>query len=108
MSGDENEQLASEENDEPETSTGEDLPEEADDPTDGPGTTTTRYRWKYLSTLVSLFLVFQFPAFLVLISFYGLEMPEGTVTGILAFAWLIGIAYSVGTDIVKEVKDIQG
>lgn len=83
----------------------DDVPEEI--PDDDAGTTTTRYRWKGLSTVVALFLVVQFPAFLVVSAVYGFS-PDGTVVGTLAFAWLVGIGYSVGTDILRDVQEIRG
>lgn len=85
----------------------EDVPEGAVDPEEGTGTTTTRWRWKGLSTVVALFLVVQFPAFLVVSAVYGYA-PDGTVVGTLAFAWFVGIGYSVGTDIVKDIQEIRG
>ncbi|MGK7296919.1 MAG: hypothetical protein ACNS61_14035 [Candidatus Wenzhouxiangella sp. M2_3B_020] len=69
---------------------------------------TPRYRWKGLSTVVALFLVLFYPAFLLLQLRGVVASPDGTVSGVLTLAWLSGIGYSVGTDILKEVQEIRG
>lgn len=81
-----------------------------EDAADESGATTTspRYRWKGLSTLVSLFLVVFYPAFLVVQNAGYLSAPDGTVMGVLTFSWLVAIAYAVGTDIMKDVQEIRG
>lgn len=84
--------------------------DEATDPAeDGDLTTTSpRYRWKGLSTIVTIYLVLLYPVFLYLTLSGQIATPDGTVTGILTLAWLTGIAYAVGPGIMKDVQEIRG
>jgi len=74
----------------------------------GYGTNTPRYRWKALSTLVAVFLVLYYPA-VVFLSLAGEISSPGTATSsVLVLSWLSGIGYSIGTDILRDVREIRG
>jgi len=74
---------------------------------EGVGTTDESYRWRFLSTIVTCVVTVGYTA-LVVGQGYGLVngVTGGTWT-VYSIAFLTVVAYSVGTDTLREVEKVR-
>lgn len=77
-------------------------------PRDNPKLTRyEEYRYKYLSTIVTLTVVWAYSAVIVGRSF-GLTKPlPGGTWATFTTAFFVAVAYSVGIDVFKQVSEIR-
>jgi len=70
-------------------------------------TKSNEYRWKYLSTIVTIFIVVGYTSILVGEA-YGITEPvSGGTWTVFSGCFITVVAYSVGVDTMKKVKEIR-
>jgi len=82
--------------------------EDAEDPEevvdDAQGTTSERYRWRYLSTIVTVVVVIGYTGMVLLQATGYAEPTTGGTWATYSVAFLSVVAYSVGVDTLNEVR----
>lgn len=97
-----------------------DATEAVNEATSGDTVTSSRYRWKYLSTLISAFTAFSLPSIVVVYGVMqvvapviGMPAPGAPFEGVGSYtmgayllAWTASIGYAVGIDTLKDAKEV--
>lgn len=82
-------------------------PEEVQEGGTTGGTLTEKYRWKYLSSVVTVTVVFGYTA-LIAAQATGVSEPvAGGTWATYSVAFLATVAYAVGTDTLREVQRVR-
>jgi hypothetical protein len=81
--------------------------EEPEEVHDGGGTLTEKYRWKYLSSVVTVTVVFGYTALIAAQATGFSEPVSGGTWATYSAAFLATVAYAVGTDTLREVQRVR-
>lgn len=80
-----------------------------EDVTEGGGTTTATYRFKYLSTVVTVLVTLAYSGLVIGQAFgYTASTVDGGTWATFSLAFVAVIAYSVGVDTLKEAAKARG
>jgi len=82
-------------------------PEEVQDGGKAGGTLTEKYRWKYLSSVVTVTVVFGYTALIAAQATGFSEPVSGGTWATYSAAFLATVAYAVGTDTLREVQRVR-
>jgi len=82
---------------------------ESEESEDKPGVSSAEYRFKYLSTILAIFVGVWFPLWVTASSIQGWGEAidlGGAMTSVLTAGRLTAVAYSFGTDTFKAVYEV--
>jgi len=81
--------------------------EDADESAPDGGTTTSKYRWRYLSTVISVTITLGYLALVIGTAAGRLASPNGGTWATFSLAFLAVVAYSVGVDTLQAAMEAR-
>lgn len=83
--------------------------EKPEEEPDGAGTTNTEYRWKYLTTVIVLFIGFSLPVLLISHSLGYVDLTTVPQPWYIPFitGWLMVMVYTLGEGTLKAVREAR-